>query len=206
MGDPPLVVSAAVEGMVDGAVVRRSLQDADAPSGPVHVAGGKLQLKHKVGAYNHAAHYGRWVVLVDLNHERDCAPALRNAWLPAPSRFMCFRVAVRAVEAWLLADREKMAQFLGVAVAKVPRRPDSLDDPKRIIVDLARRSRRRDVREDMVPRPKSGRSEGPAYASRIVEFVQGIWRPDVAEANSESLHRCRAALRALVQPSCRAST
>ncbi|MGO8747182.1 MAG: hypothetical protein ACLQNE_14445 [Thermoguttaceae bacterium] len=196
MSRAPLAFSAAVEGILDDAVVRRLAQDMDVSIIAVHVCGGKRNLKQKVGAYNHAAALRPWVLLVDLDRG-ECAPKLRDAWLPAPAKLMCFRVAVREVEAWLLADRERIAQFLGVAAAKVSQRPDSLDDPKRTIVDLARHSRRKDVREDMVPRPKSGRSEGPSYASRLIEFTQKLWRPSMAAKHSDSLRRCREALRGI---------
>ncbi len=69
-----------------------------------------------------------------------------------------FLLWVRHVEAWLLADRERISAFLGVGTVKVPRDPETLEDPTRTLVDLARQSRRRDIREDMVPRPGSGRS------------------------------------------------
>ncbi|MCR4410970.1 MAG: DUF4276 family protein [Thermoguttaceae bacterium] len=197
MSNVPPLVSAAVEGGVDEAVVRRLLAEVGAQPGAIHVVGGKPHLKDKIRAYNHAAAQHPWVVLVDLNHEESCAPALRNRWLPHPARLMCFRVAVREVESWLLADRQSISQFLRVALARVPRNPDSLDDPKRTIVDLARRSRRREIREDMVPRPDSGRSEGPAYASRLIEYSLTLWRPSVAVGHSDSLRRCSDALRTL---------
>ena len=193
MSGMPVILSAAVEGILDDAVVRRLAEDVDVPINAVHICGGKLQLKQKVGAYNHAADLWPWILLVDLDRE-ECAPNLRAAWLPAPNKWMCFRVAVREVEAWLLGDRQRMAEFLGVAVAKVPQAPDSIDDPKRVIVELARLSRQRDFRMDMVPRQNSGRSEGPAYASRLIEFTQRLWRPSVAAKHSDSLRRCREAL------------
>ena len=115
---------------------------------------------------------------------------------------MCFRVAVREVEAWLLGDHEKLATFLGVAVSRIPRDPEAEMDPKTTMVELARRSRRREIREDMVPRPESGRDVGPAYASRLIEFVVGgevSWRLDVASRSSESLRRCLACMRRLVE-------
>jgi hypothetical protein len=112
---------------------------------------------------------------------------------------MCFRVAVRAVEAWLLADGEAIAGFLGVARTAIPSRsPDDLDDPKRMLVEIAKSSRRREIREDMVPRPASGRSVGPAYASRLIEFATSAWRPEVAAMCSESLRRAIASLERLV--------
>lgn len=198
MTGDPIVVSAAVEGIVDDAVVRRLLVDAAAAAGAIHVANGKAHLKQRMSGYSHAAERYPWVVLIDLDHDADCAPILRHSWLSAPSRFMCFRVAVREVEAWLLADRDRIAQFLGVAQGKVPQNPDGIDDPKGTMVGLARRSRRREIREDMVPLPGSGRSEGPAYASRLIEFSDKLWRPDIAEQRSDNLRRCRRGLRATV--------
>jgi len=139
---------------------------------------------------------------VDLNHEVGCAPDLRLQWLPAPARFMCFRVAVRETEAWLLADRERIARFLGVAIARVPRDPEALDDPKQTVVNLASRSRRRAIREEMVARPGSRRAVGPAYTSRLIEFAtdpSAGWRPAVAAGNSDSLSSCLARLGELSQ-------
>jgi hypothetical protein len=196
-----VVVSGAVEGIVDEAVLRRLISDAGAFVGEIYGKGGKQPLRARMGSYNHAAKRFPWVVLVDLDHDADCSPPFKTEWLPAPSEFMCFRVAVREIESWLLGDREAIAGFLAVALAKVPVLPDLLDDPKDEIVRLARQSRRRDVREDLVPRPGSGRREGPAYAARLIEFAETKWRPEVAGAHSESLERCRQRIRELVDRS-----
>jgi hypothetical protein len=106
---------------------------------------------------------------------------------------MCFRIAVRAVEAWLLADRERVAQFLGVRPARVPHDPDGLDDPKEAVVNLARQSRRHAIRNELVPSARSGRRVGPLYTARMIEFVgdeQDGWRPEFAAKASNSLARC----------------
>ncbi len=64
--------------------------------------------------------------------------------MPDPAPYMCFRVAVREVEAWLLADREQIARFLSIARSRVPQSPETLDNPKQRLVELARHSRRRE--------------------------------------------------------------
>jgi hypothetical protein len=79
----------------------------------------------------------------------------------------------------------------------LPREPDAIADPKATIVDLARHSRRRELREDLVPRPGSGRSTGPIYAGRLAEFAERDWRPNRAAMSSDSLRRCLAALHRL---------
>jgi hypothetical protein len=115
---------------------------------------------------------------------------------------MCFRVAVRELEAWLMSDRQRIASFLGVSIAKVPRAPETLDYPKETMVDLARQSRSRDIREDMVPRPGSGRHVGPAYAARMIEYATSFdrgWRPEVAADHAPSLRRAREALARLIK-------
>ena len=189
-----------MEGSVDEAVVRRLIEQVGGISGPVYGRNGKHHLRQRIANYNQAARQLPWVVLVDLDHDAECAPPLRSAWLPALSPHMCFRVAVRQVEAWLLADRERVAKFLSVSASRIPHNPESVEHPKHLLVDLARSSRRRDIREDMVPRPGSGRPVGPAYTARLIEFVisqRTGWRPDVAARFSDSLNRSLRCLRRL---------
>lgn len=195
-----LVVSAAVEGPVDEAVVRRLIAYAGASAGSVYGKQGKRYLRQKIAGYNNAAHRAPWVILVDLDREYDCAPPLRNAWLAQPAANLCFRVAVRAIEAWLMADAEDLTAFLGVARSRIPQHPEALEDPKATMVNLARDSRRRAIREDMVPREGSGRQVGPAYSSRLIEFVTSSWRPDVAARRADSLHRTIDCLKRLIKP------
>jgi len=193
------VISAAVEGIVDEAVVRKLIMHAGATPGSVHGKQGKSHLRERIAGYNHAAHRAPWLVLVDLDSEADCAPPLRFGWLPQQAPNLCFRVAVREVEAWLLGDAERVAQFLRVARSRIPRDPERLADPKGALVALARSSRLRDVREDMVPRPGSGRQVGPAYSSRLIEFVSTLWRPEEAALYADSLQRTLRCLQRLAE-------
>jgi hypothetical protein len=191
-------VSVAVEGIVDEAVARRLVCSAGAHLGPVYGKQGKPHLQQRISGYNAAANHSPWLVLVDLDRDHDCAPPLRAAWLPKLAPHLCFRIAVRAVEAWLLADRERIAAFLAVALRRVPADPEMLSNPKTTMVDLARASRRRDIREDMVPKDGSGRPIGPAYPSRLIEFASSSWRPDVAARHADSLRRAIDCLKRLV--------
>lgn len=194
-----VVISAAVEGMTDAAVVKKLISHVGGQVGTVYGEKGKAHLKERIAGYHNAARHAPWLVLVDLDHDYDCAPLLRDAWLQDPAPHLCFRVAVRAVEAWLLADGDMLAKFLQVARANVPSRPESVDHPADTMVHLARASRRKEIQQDMVPRAGSGRRVGPAYASRLVEFIDGFWRPDVAAARADSLDRTLRCLRRLVE-------
>jgi hypothetical protein len=53
-----------------------------------------------------------------------------DEWLPSIAPQMCFRTGVKEVEAWLIADRERLADFLRIPVSNVPMAPDSIEDPK----------------------------------------------------------------------------
>lgn len=194
----PAILTAAVEGLVDEVVVQRLIEYTGGTTGTVYGRQGKPYLRQRIDGYNRAARYSPWCVFVDLDADADCAPTLRDEWLPAVSPQLCFRVAVRAVEAWLLADEETLARFLSVRRTGIPANPEQIPDPKRFMIDMARRSRRRAVREDMVPRPGSGRGEGPAYTSRLTEFAQKEWRPEVAAERCDSLSRAIRCLRRLV--------
>lgn len=193
----PAIISAAVEGITDEALVRQLIHHVGAEPGPIYGKAGKPHLRDRVRGYNYAARHAPWLVLVDLDQDEDCAPPLCAAWVPAPAPYLCLRVAVRAVEAWLLADREAIASFLGVARSKVPPDPETLAQPKQALVNLARTTRRRAIREDMVPREGSGRAVGPAYASRLIEFVEGNWSPANASTRSDSLRRAIACIERL---------
>ncbi len=197
----PVVITGAVEGALDEAVLTRLVNQLGGTLGVVYGRNGKSTVLRRLRGYNQAARFSPWVVLIDLDEDAQCAPPYRAAVLPHTASLMCFRIAVREIEAWLLADRGRLAEFLGVAGSRVPAHPETIHDPKRTMVDLARRSRRRDIREDMVPRPGSGRAVGPAYTSRLIEFVAGSprgWRPEVAAGSSDSLARCLRSLRRLV--------
>jgi hypothetical protein len=197
----PIVISSAVEGAVDEAVVKRLIIEAGGEIGPIYGKRGKSLLRQRVNGYNNAAHYHPWIVLIDLNQDADCPPPLKAHWLPNPGPFMCFRIAVREIEAWLLADRERFASFFRVPLSDVPTDPELLDDPKEVVIELSRRSQSRDIRLDMVPRTGSGRKIGPAYVSRLIEFVsdpQKGWRPERAARSSDSLNRSLTRIRELV--------
>lgn len=148
----PPIIHGAVEGLTDEAVLRRLIQVAGGADGPIYGRNGKAHLLKQLGGYDRAAQRTPWVVLVDLDQDADCAPPFCLACLVTPSPRMRLRVVVREIEAWLLADREELARFLGIPEGKVPRDPEKIADPKSAMVNLARHSRRRDVREDMVPR------------------------------------------------------
>jgi len=195
----PAFLYLAVEGDVDEAVLRRIFVEVGATPVAVYGKSGKDNLTQRLPAYNAAARFWPWVVVRDLNHDAQCAPELAAKILPNPSERMCFRVAVHEIEAWLMADNERIAQYLGIPRDEVPPNPDGDPNPKERVVALASGSRFRRIREEMTPRPGAGRVIGPAYNSRLIEFARSHWRPEFAAQNSPSLRKCLSRVRALTE-------
>ncbi len=195
------VINVAVEGALDEAVAQKLITLVGGEVGNVFGRVGKPNLRQRIEGFNNSARRNPWLVLVDLDNESLCAPSFRNNWLPDPAPNLCFRIAVREVEAWLMADAESLARYLSVAPSRIPRTPESIEHPKDEMVNLGRRSHRRTIREDMVPREASGRRVGPAYSSRLIEYVKDKWRSEVAARRSESLRRAILCLERLVQAS-----
>ena len=116
----------------------------------------------------------------------NCAPASSEH---LRREGMELSVAVRAIEAWLMADRQSFASFLGVGVKRIPREPEQVADPKHAVVELARESSKRVIREGLVPSEAGGRRIGPAYTDEVIQYVRQRWSPNRARAVSPSLAR-----------------
>ena len=190
-------VTLAVEGRTDEAVARRLIREAKLDVGNVYGLRGKPGLDAKLGGYNQAARHSPWLVLRDLNSDADCAPRLRARLLPDPAPKMRLHIVVRAVEAWLIADAVSLAEFLSVSSARIPARPEELENPKATMVQIARHSRRGAVRDAILPRQDGSAPVGPGYVATLTEFAIRRWRPGAAAHQSESLARLRKHLRAL---------
>lgn len=160
--------------------------------------GGKSKIDQNLGGYANASRQGHWLVLRDLDTDADCAPDLLQEVFPQAREFpsLHLRVPVREIEAWLLGDAASLARFFGVRVARVPAAPESLPDAKAALINLARESRYRNIREAVVPRQGSGRSVGPEYNAVMAEFATQHWALETAAQNCDSLARCVARLTA----------
>jgi hypothetical protein len=162
--------------------------------GTVYGRKGADYLRQKLRAFNMASKGSAYLVLTDLDRHH-CVPELIEEWfgcyLGEYSKRRCsnlvFRVAVREVEAWVMADRERFADFLGISKNFIPEQTDTIADPKKLLLELASKSRNRRLRDDIVPRPGDKRRIGPDYNGRLGEFVHKSWRADVAHAHSTSL-------------------
>jgi len=95
-------ISVLVEEDLDEAVVLRVCEYVEFPVSTVYEKQGKNYILKRLLKYNRAARFSPWLVVIDLDRDASCAPDFIRDVLPNPAGGMCFRVVVRAIEAWLL--------------------------------------------------------------------------------------------------------
>ena len=154
---------------------------------------GKDYIRDRISGFNGAARGMPYLVLADLD-DIECAPLLVRAWLPGrPHPNLVFRIAVREVEAWVLAHRGAFARFLGIPRERIPEDVETIARPKEFLISLARKSRKTRLVEDIIPRGETSR-QGPDYNGRLGQFVRTDWDIHEAMHHSDSLRRAYQAL------------
>lgn len=201
----PVVRLIVVEGLLEKVVARKLIAAAglvnEAPEPIVLSSRFWAQVRNYDAA---AAHVGGLVFgLKDLEQPGrggagvgvTCAPTLLARHLPSRHPSFHLRIAVAETEAWLLADAKAISRFLGVGEANVPADPERLPDAKLALVNLARKSRRKSLRDDIVPTPATRAIVGPGYTDAMSRYINDDWNPEAGSERSESLRRALAALR-----------
>lgn len=184
-------INLAVEDDLSEAVLKEILKQSQRPFsiGTCLKQRGYGYLKKRLPGINKAAKGSPYIVLTDLD-KTECPLALITGWLSHPKHpNLIFRVAVREVEAWLLAHREAFAQFLGISVDLVPKDVDSVRDPKQLLIELTKRSKKRYLRDAIVPARNSTTKIGRDYNSQLIQFVNQNWQAELAKTHSRSLER-----------------
>src|SRR5260370_4619563 len=188
----PIPVHIAIEDDLSEVGVRRLLGDTDGgySVGTAFGRTGYGYLRGTVRKWNAAAAAGVPIILLTDLDRHPCPSALINTWLDvAPHPNLIFRIAVREVESWVLADREGFSELFVISSVLVPAEPDKLGDPKQTLVNLARRSRRRAVKESLVPRLGTTAAQGPDYNGCLGDFIRNHWNSTAAVGRSPSLSR-----------------
>ena len=133
-------------------------------------------LKSNMQKFNETAAQYPVIVVTDLD-SKICPVDLISDWITFPKNpNLIFRVAVRETESWLLADTEGICSFLNISPSLCPQSPDDLHDPKQELLKLVRRSKNRDIKNDILPSPKGTTSPvGLGYNVRMLDFVKNYW-------------------------------
>ncbi len=194
-------VGLLIEGNLDETVGRRIAAHCGLTVSVVYGKRGFGYVRRKLSGFNRSAAGMPLVAIADsMDMHEPCPPAAVARLLPHPHPNTRFRLAVREIESWLLADAINLARFLAVPRSVVPRNPDGLVDPKRELIRLAEHSRKRALRRLMVPSLGSAGIEGPGYTSEMQRFVTADWDIASSIAVSESLRKCVDAVTTLGHP------
>ncbi len=184
----------AVEDVLSSVVADRLLRRAFGPSCILtrltgNRQGGNGQLRANLPKYKNLCAKSPVAIITDLDNS-SCAVALVSGWFGAAGvpKGLSFRVAVREIEAWLMADREGISEFLGVAGNSVPLRTDDVVNPKQTLVSISRKARR-ELRSEIVPSRGSSAVQGFGYNDVFSAFARERWDADRASSHSESLRR-----------------
>ncbi|MCY2929083.1 MAG: hypothetical protein NTV86_06235 [Planctomycetota bacterium] len=166
------------------------------------VTHGCSAIKDKCPAFANMAKAGVATLCITDLDRRPCASGLIRDWFGIPSSSpivlppeVVFRVAVREVESWIMADREEWAKYIQIPKASFVVAPDSLLDPKQHLFSVIGRKGRKSFHKEMLPRGTA--HVGPRYNEIICEFVAEKWSPQRAAERSPSLLRAINALKKL---------
>lgn len=157
---------------------------------PMRETGGAGWMIKNASSLNRAASHVPLILLMDLDRCK-CPPALIHKVFkgrsPAPK--MLFRIAVREIEAWLMADREAFAKCIGVSSANLPNSTDDIVDPKHLLHSVVRKSARGKIKRKLLPVDDYA-SIGPEHNDFLGDFAKSRWSVKRAMQSSLSLRRC----------------
>lgn len=149
---------------------------------------GITRLLPELGRYIEQARHVQPVLCV-ADTDGQCPVEMLRKCLPAaiPSGFQ-FRLADSEAESWLLADRQGFAEFLKVPLKDVPQPPMQVPDAKRKVLELARKSKIKLMRDEIVSALDINKP-GSGYNLHLTAFVRASWDCRRAAEVSPSLAR-----------------
>ena len=188
----PGYINIVYEDILSAAVIERLLTFLNIPPVIHRRIGGQGcgYIRSRIEAFYKAARFEPFFILLDSDNEA-CAYNLLNSLVSSNKRHnLClFRIAVREVEAWLLADAKGTSRFFGINERLVNKTPESLIDPKGHLIELAQLSKKRNIKEGIVPDSRTSAKIGPEYNPILSQFVKKHWDVKAASKRSESLRR-----------------
>jgi hypothetical protein len=184
-------VIVAAEDQLLQACVRRVFRELDIddrgaswipPRGQSHLAG-------KSASFVRAASGGVPILVVTDLDMKPCPATIRTEWFGQDlPRCLLLTVAVREVDSWILGDCDGLGEFLN-ANARLDAAPETLQDPKQTLVNIASKSRTRAIREEFRVSEGAVARVGPGYNAMLQVFVEKRWRIDAAAAACPSFRR-----------------
>lgn len=192
-------IAVATEDPLSEAITLRLIAEVSTPHYIAHKLGrtGNGYLRSRMDSWYRMAQRQIVVVLTDLDRA-NCVADFRAQWLMGePPRNLIFRVAVREVESWVLADHDAMRSLIGLK-GQLPSAPDALADPKQSLLRLAKGASKQ-VKVDLLREVEGRLQQGLGYNARLTAWVKSDWSPSRAAVRSPSLARARSRLQEAVR-------
>lgn len=182
----------AAEDALSEAVAERIIRDAHIDFQIVSRIGrkGNAYLKSRTPEFVKLARHLPVLLITDLDMI-TCPVALIDSWFTGrtlPEKLL-FRIAVREIEAWILADKRGFSKFSGIPLEKITDQPESLVDPKQTLLNLVRRFGYKEIKQELLPRRNSTAKIGIGYNDILCHFTKQHWSINAAAKHSESLMR-----------------
>lgn len=168
-------------------LARHANQDVDIQI--VKCAGGYGPFVAEVAAMNNVARSVMPVLMLADADQDTCVVRQLRGIAANIAANLSLRLAVREAEAWLLADAQGLSQFAEVSPTVIPRDPESLRDPKQELLNVVRRSKRRVLRDEMLPVKGASSPVGFGYNLHLKGFISDYWCPMRASERAPSLAR-----------------
>ena len=184
-----MYLSLVVEDLIQLEIIKKAINESENVLSVHQILGmrGNEYIRRNLRSFNEASRITPFLVVTDLDN-RPCPSSLIQEWINFNiNKDFIFQIAVREAEAWLIADRANFSKFIGISPNKVSPEPEKIADPKQYIVRLAHSSRKRTIRENLIPRGSA--SVGPMFNSTIVEFIKNDWDFKAAIQRAKSLER-----------------
>lgn len=164
------------------------------------VAGGAAPFRSRIPAMNNVARNVMPVLMIADADQAPCVVTQRNSWLPPNvSHRLSMRLAVKEAEAWILADHIGFSRFAVVSKDLFPAQPETENDPKQTLLALVKRSKRRELRDEMLPGKGATSPVGLGYNIHMTDFVKNHWNVNRAIDRAPSLARAIPRVFALFQ-------
>jgi len=191
-----MILDLLLEGFLEESVAIRIFKHCGHSVGNVYGKKGCDYLHKKLVSFYHVALKGYPIfVLTDLIDTGCPCPSeaiikITDGAIKVSSSFFTLRFAVYELESWILADRKGIAKYLGVPKSKIPSQPDLLINPKLQLVNIARKSKKKIIRDRLVPTVNHAGIVGQDYKACMEEFILKHWDIYSAAEESNSLARC----------------
>lgn len=185
-----IFITLAVEDSLSETVARKILSQSDNNYfiNNCLCRSGAGYLKAKINDFNKAASTLPFFVLTD--QDRGCPPDKIQNWLNHKANpNLIFRIAVMEIESWVMAHRIAFAKFLSIPLNHIPMNTDTVNDPKKLLISLAKKSKLKYLTQDIIPKTGSTATIGPNYNACISNFIRNNWNVHEAINHSESLFR-----------------